>query len=181
MGYLRFSEERLSWKSSHRSIASAANRSFSEVGISLAFSQTPFGHSSLTPPPVRNISAGLAARCTLDKASEHSSPEVLNICGGAGIVSVSPEMCGLTSDPWDLWTSLPYTILRNLPMTPFHGLSLCRPASQRCDYFWIAAQTGIMNSHVSETSPGAPIVSLEIKIWATRCLIERLTSESTKS
>jgi hypothetical protein len=85
MGYLRFSEERLSWKSSHRSIASAANRSFSEVGISLSFSQAPFGHSSLTPPPVRNISAGLPARCTIDKMSEHSSPEVLNICCGGRI------------------------------------------------------------------------------------------------
>jgi hypothetical protein len=94
MGYLRFSEERLSWKSSHRSIASAANRSFSEVGISLSFSQAPFGHSSVTPPPARNISAGLPARCTLDMVSENYSRQVLNICGGGRIISVNPEMCG---------------------------------------------------------------------------------------
>jgi hypothetical protein len=99
MGYLRFSEERLSWKSSHRSIASAANRSFSEVGISLSLSQASFGHSSLTPPPVRNISAGLPARCTLDKVSKNSSLEVLNIYGGGRIISVKPAMCGFTSDP----------------------------------------------------------------------------------
>src|SRR5882724_11523673 len=59
----------------------SSNRSFSEVGISLSFSQSPFGHSSLTPPPVRHISAGLPARCTLDKVNENSSPEVLDFGG----------------------------------------------------------------------------------------------------
>src|SRR5271168_5407101 len=59
MGYLRFSDERPSWKSSHRSIASAANRSFFDVGISLSFSQAPFGQSSVTPAAVWNILAGL--------------------------------------------------------------------------------------------------------------------------
>jgi len=40
------------------------------------------------------------------KVSEHCSPEVLNICGGGRIISVNPEMCGFTSDPWDLWMSV---------------------------------------------------------------------------
>jgi hypothetical protein len=94
MGYLRFPEERLSWKSSHRSIASAANRSFSEVVIFLFFSN---GHSATAVyyRPIWNISAG----CTSAKVSQRSSAEVLNICGTERIILSNSEMCCLTSDP----------------------------------------------------------------------------------
>jgi hypothetical protein len=61
MGYFRLSEDRHSWKSSQQSTASAANRSFSEDGMFSVFSLAPLGHSSVTPLPVWNISAGF--RC----------------------------------------------------------------------------------------------------------------------
>ena len=109
MGYLRFSEERLSWKSSHQSIASAANRSLSEVGISLSFLQAPFGHSSVAPPPVQNISAGLPTLHSR-QVSEHSSPEVLNICGGGRIM----ESCRLR-DPVGLWLGCRRPTILNAP------------------------------------------------------------------
>src|SRR6266851_5908378 len=73
MGYFRLSEDRHSWKSSQQSTASAANRSFSEDGMFSVFSLAPFGHSSVTPLPVWNISAGFPVCCTLlDKRTPSS-------------------------------------------------------------------------------------------------------------
>jgi hypothetical protein len=75
----RFSDERLIWKSSHRSMASAARRFFSDAGISLALSQAPFSRSSLTPS---------------------GCPEHLSGFGGAKPSdNVNSEACGFPSQP----------------------------------------------------------------------------------
>ena len=61
------------------------------------------GTSGVRPYRDRPITKAFATATDLKPTGLcNSSPEVLNICGGGRIISVNPEMCGFTSDPWDL-------------------------------------------------------------------------------
>src|ERR1017187_10512839 len=62
---------------------------FLKSAFSLPFSQPLFVHSSVTPPPVRKISAGSPTWNTSDKVSEHPSQAALNVHTSRRLISIT--------------------------------------------------------------------------------------------